>query len=121
MHKVPNIFIDGFLRLVHIDVQTESHGCTSVKQAEDENTEVYYGVLNARVTLKDLRIEVTMNPERGNWTDIHWARTKALSIVLEHSDQVLPKIMELSENIGFKKGITTARNQMKEALGLQGN
>ena len=116
--KIEQHEYSGFLR---VDVQTRRDGNSAVKVAEDASTEVYFGGLEAKVTLKDVCIEITMNPDEGSWHDIEWARRKALAVVLapEVSVAVLAALCAVNRSVGRKEGRKELQGQISEILGLR--
>lgn len=114
--KIEQHEYSGFLR---VDMQTRRDGNSSSKVAWDENTEVYFGGLEAKVTLKDLRIEVTMNPDEGSWRDTGWARRRALHVVLapDIAVEVLSALCAVNRSVGHREGREKLQGQLSELLG----
>jgi hypothetical protein len=107
----------GFLK---VDVQTRIDGNSSVWVAEDGVTKVFFGGLHAGVTLKDLRIEVIMNPDKGDWSDPKWARRKALETILdpEFADKVLCELCDHNRHLGKIDGRKQLQFELAELLGV---
>lgn len=103
-----------------ISVQTESHGNSAHNQGvKDPNTEVYFGELHARVTFKDLNIEVTMNPIAGDWKDAKWARTTAWKAVCQRlTPDAFEKILKAARELGHQEGVDAAQLKIRKAIGV---
>ena len=106
----------GFLR---IDAQTRRDGNSAVLLAKDDNTEVCLGGLYAMVTMHDLRIQVTMNPDQGKWRNLEWARRRALDVVLapDTVSEVLVALCALNRSVGKVEGREELQNQLSKLLG----
>lgn len=105
-----------FLR---IDVQSRRDGNSAARMAGDDNTEVCWGGLYARVTLHDLRIQVTMNPDEGDWGNLAWARRRALDIVLapETVSEVILALCDINRKVGRAEGRKDLQRQLSKLLG----
>lgn len=114
--KIEQHEYSGYLR---IDAQTRREGNSAVWVAEDDNTQVFFGGLYGRVTLKDLRVEVTMDPNSGAWHDVEWARRKALEVMLDPETvvNVVIALCELNRNIGKKEGRKELQIEFLKLLG----
>lgn len=118
------ITVDSISR-VEINLQTDdTRGGTAVNQfVDDPNVEVYYGSLYARVWLKDLGLEITMDSGPGKWNDAKWARERALASLVsalsaDNVGTVLATIVTSARNLGHRDGVVLAQQAMRHALGL---
>ena len=107
--------------LLCIDVKTKSSGGSATNQyVDDPNTEVYYGNLHACVTLKDVGIEVIMDPDPGEWSDAAWARARAWKVVCERlTPTAFAECLGAARAQGQAEGAERARFLVREALGLE--
>lgn len=113
---------------VEINLQTRgTGGVTAVNQfVDDPNVEVYYGSLHARVWLKDLGLQITMDSEPGEWNDAKWARERALTSLVSalSADNIgafLSTIVASVRKLGHRNGVASAQQLMRIALGLTSN
>jgi len=102
-------------------VQTRRDGNSATVVARREDTEVSFGGLCACVTLHDLGVSVTMNPDEGKWRDVEWARRKALDVILtpETVVDVLAVICKINRDLGKEEGKKELRQQISCLLGVR--
>ncbi len=104
--------------LLTVDVQTEKRGNSSAIVCREEDTEVSYGGLHAKVMLLDLNIRVVMNPDEGDWKSADWARARALEVLSRSCVKVLSQYAKARRAQGYREGVNDARRQMRAALGI---
>jgi hypothetical protein len=119
------IEFDSFGGQVRIDLTTPEgrRGNGAMNQGVDQEKypgiEVYYGGLHASVRLKDVGIEIIMDPFKGDWENGFWAREQAWAAVREHFGPAhLHKLMEAATERGKKLGAEQAQGDIRAALGL---
>jgi len=113
--KITKHEYSGFLE---IDMQTRRDGNSSVVVAKDDLTKVCWGALHAQVTLYDLCVQVTMNPDEGEWRNLEWARHRALSVAFapETVVEVVSSMCALNRIIGRREGRKELQGQFLELL-----
>lgn len=102
-----------------INLRTDDNGGSAYKLLDTQNTEVYYGTLHARVTLKDLGIEVEMDPMKGSWDYEKWARAKTFEAITPHVQEWLPKLLALHLALGVTEGRRSIRNEFHALMGIE--
>lgn len=109
-----------FRQLLEVDVQTRKDGASATVVARSDNTEVSFGPLHAEVTLLDLKIRVTMNPDEGEWEDAAWAREIAIGAI--SAPQVFPLVLvalvQLHDDLGRRAGREELQREMRALLGV---
>lgn len=109
-------------RLV-LDLTTEggSRGNSAANQGvSDPDTEVYYGGLHASVLMRDVNVEIVMDPESGNWKDADWARRRAWEAAChELTAGDLFKICTLLYESGKGQGKQDAKREIRSVLGIK--
>ncbi len=109
-----------FRQLLEVDVQTRKDGASATLVARSDDTEVSFGLLHAEVTLLDLKIRVTMNPDEGNWGNLLWAREIAMSTI--GNPQVFPLVLaglvELHDKLGRQAGREELQRELRTLLGV---
>jgi hypothetical protein len=112
----------GAFGTIRIDIRTVNPGTGSaIKQhVDDPDTDVSFGKIHARVTFKDLNLEVTMDPREGKWTDAKWARREAWAALGNCLNvKEFATIMNAVEERGRKSGEAQAKLGIRRALGIK--
>lgn len=111
-----------FRQLLEVDVQTRKDGASATLVARSDNTEVSFGPLHAEVTLLDLKIRVTMNPDEGEWGRLAWARGRAMVAISEPQVflLVLAGLVELHDKLGRQAGREELQRELKTLIGIDG-
>jgi len=106
-------------RYVEIDVQTRRDGNSAALVAQDDLTEVSFGGLHASVMLHDLGVVVTMNPDKGEWKNLEWARRRALDTILapEIVLEVLLALCVFHRKFGEQEGRRGLQREFWKLLG----
>lgn len=109
-----------FRQLLEVDVQTRKDGASAGVIARSDNTEVSFGPLHAEVTLLDLKIRVTMNPDEGEWGDLAWARARAMATI--GAPQVFPLVVValagLHNELGRRAGREGLQRELRTLIGI---
>lgn len=112
-----------FRNLLEVDVLTQRHGGSAIVVARSDETEVSFGSLHAEVTLLDLKIRVTMNPDEGEWENLAWARERAMTVI--SAPQVFPLVLvalvQLHGELGRLAGREERQREMRRLLGIEGD
>ena len=103
-----------FQRLLEVDVQTRKDGASATLIARSDDTEVSFGPLHAEVTLLDLKIRVTMNPDECNWENLAWARERAMAVI--SAPQVFPLVVTALVGLHDKLGREAGRKELQGEL-----
>ena len=108
-----------FQKRLEVDVQTRKEGAGATLVARSDNTEVSFGPLHAEVTLLDLKIRVTMNPDEGEWGNLAWARARAMAVISapEVLLLVLAALVKLYDELGRRAGRKELQGELKTLLG----
>ena len=109
-----------FQRRLEVDVQTRKDGASATLIARSDDTEVSFGTLHAEVTLLDLKIRVTMNPDEGEWGNLAWARARAMAAIGEPLvfPLVLAGLVELHDKLGRQLGRKDLQMKLRALLGV---
>ena len=115
-----NIELRHWCQIV-VDLTTKLGGTGAINQhVDDSDTEVYYGPLHACVIMKDIELEVIMDPVQGDWADAGWARTRAFQAVCEAlSPGDLFMLCNLLQESGQHAGALSAKREIRNALGIK--
>jgi len=105
---------DSFGDVLIVDVQTRRYGNSAMKIASDRYTEVVFGGLHVSVRLRDLHVEVIMDPEGSEeqWKDLAWAREQAMSVLCR--PDVAPRFIVALADFRFKVGEHAGRKALRD-------
>ncbi len=85
---------------------------------ENSDTIVHYGPTYASVTMRDLRIQVEMDPYTGNWSNAEWAREQAWKAIQKNlSPQMWVKLAWGLGEIGRRRGREELQKEFRQLLG----
>ena len=109
-----------FQQRLEIDVQTQKDGGSAAVIARSDETEVSFGSLHAEVTLLDLKIRVTMNPDEGEWENLAWARKRAMAVISAPLvfPLVLTALVELYDKLGREAGRNALQRELRTLIGV---
>jgi len=105
-----------------VDIQTRRYSNGAMKIASNDTTDVTFGGLYARVCLRDLRVEVVMDPEGSEkqWKNLSWARDRAMDVLCrpDVAPLFIAALADFRFKLGEHAGRKALRNEFRKLLGV---